>query len=180
MTYDPNRPNTSSATERELDRKADQAHNTVNTTADKAHRAADDAHATIDRATDKAHDTVENVTDKAQQVAGDVKDKAQQVADKAQDLGQQAVERADAATTTVGEKMTDVAQTIRQNAPATGAVANAADTAADTLQRAGTYLQQQDLADMRGDVEDLIRRYPMQSLLIGFGVGYLLARSARR
>ena len=162
MTYDPNRPITSGATQREIDR-----------TTDKAHDA-------IDTATDKAHSTVDTMTDKAQQIAGDVKDKAQQVADKAQQVGSQAVDKADAATTTVGEKMTDVAQTIRQKAPTSGPVADAADTAADTLQRAGTYLQQQDLADMRADLEGIIRRHPIEALLIGLGVGYLLARSTRR
>ena len=162
MTYDPNRPTTSSATQRELDQAAEQAHDAVN------------------RANDTAHSTVDTVADKAQQVAGDVKDKAQQVADRAQDLGQQAVDRADATTTTVGEKMTDVAQTIREKAPVSGPVATAADTAANTLDRAGTYLQQQDLADMRADLEDLIRRHPIESLLVGLAVGYLLARSMRR
>lgn len=162
MTYDPKRTNTSSAVERELDRTGNQAHNTV------------------DRATDKAHDAVDTVADKAQNLANTVQDKAQQVTDKAQDLGQQAVDRADAATTTVGEKMTDVAQTIRDKAPATGTVANVADTAADTLERAGSYLQQQDLADMRADLEGIIRRHPIESLLVGLGVGYLLARSTRR
>ena len=93
---------------------------------------------------------------------------------------QQALDRADAATTTVGEKMTDAAQTIRQNAPASGTLGNVADTAATTLDRAGTYLQQQDLADMRSDLEGIIRRHPIESLLVGLGVGYLLARSTRR
>jgi ElaB/YqjD/DUF883 family membrane-anchored ribosome-binding protein len=165
MTYDPNRPNrpqTSGATERELDRTADRSHET------------------IDRASDKAHEAVDNAADTAQQVAGDVKDKAQQAMDKAQDIGNQAVDRADAATTTVGEKMTDAAQALRERAPATGTVSNVADSAADTLERAGTYLQEQDLADMRADLEGMIRRYPVQSLLIGLGVGYLLARSTRR
>jgi len=162
MTYDPNRPTTTGATQREIDRTADTAHDTV------------------DRATDAAHNTVDTVSDKAQQVASDVKDKAQQVADKAQDIGQQAVDRADDATTTVGEKMTDVAQTIREKAPISGPVANAADTAANTLERAGTYLQEQDLADMRSDLEGIIRRHPIESLLVGLGVGYLLARSTRR
>jgi len=162
MTYDPNRPTTSDATQRELDRTAEKAHDT------------------IDRTADKAHSSVESMTDKAQQVAGDVKDKAQQVTDKAQDLGAQAVDRAAVATTTVGEKMTSVAQTIRDKAPTTGAVANVADTAADTLERAGSYLQQQDLASMRADLEDIVRRHPIESLLVGFGIGYLLARSRRR
>jgi methyl-accepting chemotaxis protein len=143
-------------------------------------RTADTANNTIDSAKDKAHSTVDTVADKAQQVAGDVKDKAQQVADKAQDLGAQAVDRADDATTTVGSKMTDVAQTIRDNAPSSGPLANAAGTAADTLEQAGSYLKEQDLSDMRADLEGIIRRYPVQSLLVGLGVGYLLARSMRR
>lgn len=144
MTYDPNRPTTSTGTQRELDRTAD-----------------------------KAQNAAENVRDKAQDIAGDVKDRAQH-------LGTQAVDKADAATTTVGEKMTDAAQTIRERAPVSGPVADAADTAADTLQRAGNYLQQQDLSDMRADLEGIIRRHPMEALLVGLGLGYLLARSTRR
>ena len=144
MTYDPNRPTTHSATEREFDRTANQAQSTV-----------------------------ETVRDKAEELAGDVKERATQV-------GSQVADRADAATTTVGERMTDAAETIRQKAPASGPLADAADTAADTLQRAGTYLQEQDLSDMRADVEGLIRRHPIEALLIGFGIGYLLARGARR
>jgi ElaB/YqjD/DUF883 family membrane-anchored ribosome-binding protein len=144
MTYDPNRPTTYRATERELDRTADQAQSTVDT-----------------------------VRDKAEDVAGDIKERATQV-------GSQVADRADAATTTVGERMTDAAETLRQKAPTSGPLADAADSAADTLQRAGTYLQEQDLADMRADVESLIRRHPIESLLIGFGIGYLLARSTRR
>jgi ElaB/YqjD/DUF883 family membrane-anchored ribosome-binding protein len=157
MTYDPNRPMTSAtgATQREFDRTADQAQSTA------------------ENVRDKAQDVVSDVKDKAQDVVSDVKDKATQVSG-------QVADKADAATTTVGDKMTGVAQTIRENAPASGPLANAADTAADTLQRAGTYLQEQDLADMRADIEGLIRRHPMESLLIGFGLGYLLARGMRR
>ena len=127
----------------------------------------------LDRAADTAQGSFDTVRDKAEDVVGDVKGKAAQV-------GSQVAEKADTATTTVGEKMTDVAQTIRQKAPASGPMADAADTAADTLQRAGSYLQEQDLADMRADLEGLIRRHPVESLLIGFGLGYLMARGMRR
>jgi len=147
MTYDPKRPSMSTtynATEREIDRTAEQAQSAI-----------------------------DSVRDKAQDVASDVKDKAAQV-------GNQVADKADVATTTVGEKMTDAAQALRQNAPDSGPLAGAADTAADTLQRAGSYLQEQDLADMRADLENLIRRHPVESLLVGFGLGYLLARGMRR
>ena len=127
----------------------------------------------FEQTADRAQSTAENLRDKAEDVADDVRDKAQQV-------GSQVADKADAATTTVGDKMTDVAQTIRQKAPVSGPIADAADTAADTLQRAGTYLQQQDLNDMRSDLEGIIRRHPIESLLIGLGIGYLLARSTRR
>ena len=150
MTYDSSQPD-DSAIERELDRAADRAHNTI----------------------DAARDKAANLADQAQQAGA-------QVADKAQQVGTQVADKADAATTTVGEKLTDVAQTIRHNAPASGPVADAADTAAETLQRAGTYLREQDLAGIRGDLEGLIRRHPIESLLVGLGVGYLLARSTRR
>jgi hypothetical protein len=155
MTYDPNRPTTYGATQRELD------------------HAADKAHTTIDDARDKAQDIADDIKNKTAQISGQVSEKAAQV-------GGQVAEKADAATTTVGEKMSDAAQAIRQNAPDSGALASAADTAADGLQRAGDYLQRQDLTDMRADLENLIRRHPMESLLIGFGLGYVLARGMRR
>ena len=150
MTYNSNRPN-SNATERELDRTADKAHDAV------------------DAARDKAAD----IADQAQRVGS-------QAVDQAQKVGAQVADKADAATTTVGEKMTDVAQTIREKAPTSGPVAEAADSAAQTLERAGTYLREQDLADMRADLEGIIRRHPIESLLIGLAAGYLLARGMRR
>jgi len=134
----------------------------------------------LDRAADKAHDTIDAARDKAATLAEQAQQAGAQVADKAQQFGTQVADKADAATTTVGEKLTDVAQTIRDNAPTSGPVADAADTAAETLQRAGTYLREQDLTDIRGDLEGLIRRHPIESLLVGLGVGYLLARSMRR
>jgi len=161
MTYDPNRPLSYTSTERDLDTTAD--------TSSPVEKAQDKAQQVASNIQDKAQD----VKDKAQQVAGDVKDKAQQVSG-------QAVDRADAATTTVGAKMTDAAQTLRERAPVEGPMADAAEKTADTLERAGTYLQQQDLAGMKADLESLIRRHPMESLLVGLGIGYLLARSTRR
>jgi len=153
MTYDPNR--SQSPFERETTRAADQTANTM------------------DDMRGKAQNTAGDLKDRAQDVAGNVQDKAQQ-------LGSQVADKADVATTTVGGTLTDAAQTLRQRAPASGSLGDAADTAADTLERAGTYLQQQDLADMRADLEGIVRRHPMESLLVGLGLGYLLARSMRR
>ncbi|HSF34397.1 MAG TPA: CsbD family protein [Candidatus Tectomicrobia bacterium] len=80
----------------------------------------------------------------------------------------------------VGEKIGALADVIRDKAPHEGAVATAATTMADKLGAAGSYLQQKNLDHMMSDLSSVIRRYPVPSLLIGLGIGYLLARSTRR
>jgi uncharacterized protein YjbJ (UPF0337 family) len=83
-------------------------------------------------------------------------------------------------TTAVGERIGSLAETIREKAPHEGAVGTAATAVAEKLDVAGSYLQEKDLNHVFGDVSSMIRRYPVPSLLIGLGIGYLLARSTRR
>lgn len=182
MTYDPNRPLNPTATEREFDHTADKAKNTLDKAADSASnlvdKAGDKANQAASAVTDKVNDLKDQFTStdagqKAVQVAGDVKERVTVVAG-------QAVEKADAATNTVGSKMQDAASMLREKAPTEGAVGQAAVATADTLERAGSYLQQQDIVGMRSDLETLIRNHPTESLLIAFGAGFLLARSTRR
>jgi hypothetical protein len=80
----------------------------------------------------------------------------------------------------VGEKIGSIADTIREKAPHEGAVGTAAATVADKLDAAGSYLQQKNLDHIMGDLSSVIRRYPIPSLLIGLGIGYLLAQGTRR
>jgi uncharacterized protein YjbJ (UPF0337 family) len=80
----------------------------------------------------------------------------------------------------VGERIGSLADVIRDKAPHEGAVGTAATTVAEKLDVAGSYLQQKDLNHVLSDVSGMIRRYPVPSLLIGLGIGYLLARSTRR
>jgi uncharacterized protein YjbJ (UPF0337 family) len=84
------------------------------------------------------------------------------------------------ATTAVGEKIGSLADVIREKAPHEGAVGTAATAVAQKLDVAGSYLQEKDLNHVLSDVSSMIRRYPVPSLLIGLGIGYLLARSVRR
>jgi hypothetical protein len=44
---------------------------------------------------------------------------------------------------------------------------------------ARSYLQDKNYSDLAEDATDLVRKYPLPSLLIGIGIGYLLARSLR-
>jgi uncharacterized protein YjbJ (UPF0337 family) len=80
----------------------------------------------------------------------------------------------------VGEKIGSLADVIREKAPHEGAVGTAATTVAEKLDVAGSYLQEKDLNHVLNDVSNMIRRYPVPSLLVGLGIGYLLARSTRR
>jgi uncharacterized protein YjbJ (UPF0337 family) len=59
-------------------------------------------------------------------------------------------------------------------------VTTAATAVAGGLKSASSYLQEKEYAKMATDLTALIRRYPVQSLLIGVGLGYGLARLIKR
>jgi uncharacterized protein YjbJ (UPF0337 family) len=124
-------------------------------------------------------DTTQSVSGMARQVTDKAKDITGNITDKASEIGDQASDKADAAMSATGAKMETLAQTVRQNAPA-GKVGEYATTAANALERGGNYLQASDLSDVQGDIEQIIRRRPVESLLVGLGVGFLLARALRR
>jgi hypothetical protein len=63
---------------------------------------------------------------------------------------------------------------------AQGVVSTAATAVADGLGSASSYLQEKEFAEMATDLTALIRRYPVQSLLVGVGLGYVLARLTTR
>jgi hypothetical protein len=94
----------------------------------------------------------------------------------AQELAAATATKANEAATVVGKKIGLLATVIRQNAPNEGAVATAASAVANGLESAGSYLREKNLAR---EVTNLVRTYPVPSLLIGVGLGYLLARRSR-
>jgi uncharacterized protein YjbJ (UPF0337 family) len=98
---------------------------------------------------------------------------------KAQELGATAANKANEAATVVGEKIGSLANVIREKAPREGSVATAATTVVDGLESASSYLREKKFEHLAKDVTALVRAYPVQSLLIGVGLGYLLARRTR-
>jgi ElaB/YqjD/DUF883 family membrane-anchored ribosome-binding protein len=122
-----------------------------------------------------SHDAGEIADDargKVQQVAGDVQEKAAQ-------LGTQATDQINSAMTSAGHELHTLAQTVREGAP-DAKVRDLADSTAGALERSGTYLENANLETVRSDLETMIRDHPVESLLVGVGVGFLLARSMRR
>jgi len=115
----------------------------------------------------------QNVAQSAANAYGDAKAKAQEP-------GTAAADKVGGATKAVGETMSSWAGTIRESAPQEGTIGSAAKTVANQLDNAGSYLQDKTFENMARDVTALIRRYPIQSLLVGLGVGYLLSRRSER
>jgi ElaB/YqjD/DUF883 family membrane-anchored ribosome-binding protein len=157
----------------ERERITEQAQNTADNLADRAKQAGE-----------KASDIAQQATDKVKQVADDLrsKDPSEIVSDareKVAEVGAATADRVDSAMTTTGEQMSNLAQTVREKAPE-GKAGEVATKAADALERGGEYLQTADLQVVRGDLERVIREHPIEALLVGVGVGYLLARSMRR
>jgi hypothetical protein len=85
-------------------------------------------------------------------------------------------DKADEAAMAAGERLQATADMIRDKAPHEGRLGTAASVVAERLEGAGTYLQEQGVSGAVEDAGTLIRRYPVQSLLLGLGMGYLLAR----
>jgi vacuolar-type H+-ATPase subunit H len=136
------------------------------------------------QAGNKATDIAQNAVDKVKQTADDLRSKdASEIVDdaraKAAEVGDAAADKVDSAMTATGEQMSTLAQTVRQNAPE-GKAGEVASKAADALDRGGEYLQTADLQMVRGDLERVIREHPIESLLVGVGVAYLVARATRR
>jgi uncharacterized protein YjbJ (UPF0337 family) len=99
---------------------------------------------------------------------------------KAQEVGATAASKASEAASAVGEQMGSLADVIRDHAPHEGAIATAATTVAGGLESASAYLHEKQYANLAADLTALVRRYPVQFLVAGLGLGYLLARSMKR
>jgi hypothetical protein len=130
----------------------------------------------FENAASKASETVQH----AVSTAGD---KAQQLAssagDKASELASSAGQKVEDATAALGEKVKSMAGTLRDRGPHEGMLGSASGAVADTLDHAGRYLQEEGLGGMAEDLTELIRRNPIPALLIGVGIGFLLAKAIR-
>ena len=101
-------------------------------------------------------------TEKVKEAAGFVGDKAEQ------------------ATHAVGAGMEKLGSAIQPQG-GEGVLGGAREAVGSKLEGAGQYLEQQGLKGIGSDLTNLIRQNPVPALLIGAGIGFLLAKlSARR
>jgi ElaB/YqjD/DUF883 family membrane-anchored ribosome-binding protein len=60
------------------------------------------------------------------------------------------------------------------------AAESAATTAGETVEKGAEYLKENSPSDMMNDATELVRKNPITSVLVGLGIGFLLARVIRR
>jgi len=146
---------------------------------DLKHKAQDTGTAVLDKTKDLASSFGDNAKDAASSIGDKAKDAASSVAQKAEDIASNVGQKAEDATTAVGDSMKNLAGTIRENAPHGGFVGSASSTVADTLESGGRYLQEEGLKGIGEDLTNLIKRNPIPALLVGIGLGYMIARATR-
>ncbi len=78
----------------------------------------------------------------------------------------------------VGSRVNAAASTIRSNSPKFAS--SAADSVAGAMETGGEYLQEKGVTDIASDAKSLVKRYPVESMIIGFGAGLLLGRTLLR
>jgi ABC-type transporter Mla subunit MlaD len=117
---------------------------------------------TANQAKDKAKSIAENVADKAKSAAGYVQEKADQGVGYA------------------GEGVESLGRTVRERGPQSGMLGRANSAVADTLEQTGEYLHDKGVSGMAGDLTTMIKNNPIPSLLIGVGIGFVLARLSSR
>ncbi|HWP59433.1 MAG TPA: hypothetical protein VNL14_16185 [Candidatus Acidoferrales bacterium] len=96
----------------------------------------------------------------------------------AQEYASAAAERAREVSSRLGHKVREFASTLREKSPA-DKVRATTDKFAERLEHAGLYLEDRGFQGMIDDLTGLIRKYPMQTLLVGLGIGFLLSRRRR-
>jgi hypothetical protein len=133
---------------------------------------------------DKAYEEARALATKAKEAASCTvqksKDVASSVVQQVEDMASTIGHKAEGAVDSVGGGMKSLAGSIRDKAPENGVLGNAASGVASTLESGGAYLQEHNLHGMAEDATSLIRRYPLQAILVGVGVGFLVARALRR
>jgi len=134
----------------------------------------------IDKAKDSAGSAVDKAKDAGAGAADRAKDVASGFASKAKDTAGDLSKRAEDATHAVGSGMQSLAGTLRDNLPKEGMLGTASSSVAKSLEASGKYLEKEGLAGIAEDMTDMIRRNPIPALLVGIGLGFLLARATHR
>lgn len=121
-------------------------------------------------------DTGSTVSGTAARMKEQIADKAADVKDRVADFGRKTADKIDASREPAASSLDKTASALHSKSDR---VASAAHATADKIQATADYVRQTDLKEMVNDVQDLVKRYPGQSLAAAAAVGFLLARVMR-
>jgi hypothetical protein len=76
--------------------------------------------------------------------------------------------------------MESLAASIYERTPRHGPIGTATNKVAAGLESASYYLKRKKFEHLGEDFRGLVRRYPLQSLVVGLGLGFLLAGRKKR
>jgi ElaB/YqjD/DUF883 family membrane-anchored ribosome-binding protein len=113
--------------------------------------------------------TAARMQEQISQTATDVKEKVT-------DLGRQAADKIDSSRASAAGVLDQTASSLHLSGDK---LSGAAHSAADKLQATADYVRRTDLKGMADDVQDLVKRYPGQSLAAAAILGFLVARGLR-
>jgi hypothetical protein len=135
---------------------------------------------TMQNARDAAAGAADKAKDLASSAVDKTRDAASAVADKTKDMASRAGQKADDVAGKVGSGLESAASSVREHGPQSGMLGSAANRVADTLESGGRYLREEGMTGLADDLTDLVKRNPIPALLLGLGVGYLIARALNR
>lgn len=125
--------------------------------------------------TKEAKQAADNAASKMAEAGRDAMNQASQ---KAKDMYCAVEDTVDRTLSSVGAKACSAAETIRSSSPSFAA--RPAEAVAGAIETGGEYLREKGVADIASDATTIVKRYPLESLMIGFGAGLLLGRSLTR
>lgn len=133
----------------------------------------------FEKARDAAAGVGEKIKEGAAGAMDKVKDMASQAGHTVGNVASNVGHKADDAVGSVGHGMHTLGEKVQEKGPDSGILGKASHAVGDALEKGGKYLEEKKISGMAGDLTDLIKRNPIPALLVGIGLGFLLARTLR-
>jgi ElaB/YqjD/DUF883 family membrane-anchored ribosome-binding protein len=126
-----------------------------------------------------------STAEKAKDALGSAQEQADRVIDtattKAAEIGEQATQKADIGKEKAATGLETIAGTLRDRSQAMGEgqLQSVAATAADKLESGAEMLRQKNTDELIADLEALVRRRPVESMIAAAAAGFFLSKALR-
>jgi len=125
-------------------------------------------------------DMAQDAADECRSAAGYVADQVKDAANQASKAGAYIESRAEDATSSIGSGLKAAGESVRNYAPQDGRLGQASSAVAQTLSQTGDYIEREGLGGIANDIATLIKKNPIPTLLLGIGLGFLIASATAR